>query len=87
MRRGSETSAAHEAGELGSVPLFVADFRVHVGSRLRPIFAFLFPGAALQGVGLLQLLPILTVTVGSTAGDEWRASPRSSHFSKGLKRR
>jgi ATP-binding cassette subfamily C protein len=71
MRLSLETLAARGLDKLGSLRTFIMDFAAHVGTRLWPTVGLLFAGAALEGVGLLLLLPILSVAVGSTAGEEW----------------
>ncbi len=60
--------------EFGSLAHFVRDFASYVGSRKARTAALLVAGAILEGMGLLLLLPILSVAVGSTPGDEWLGS-------------
>lgn len=60
--------------EFGSLAHFVRDFASYVGSRMARTVALLIAGAILEGAGLLLLLPILSVAVGSTPGDEWLGS-------------
>ncbi len=60
--------------EFGSLAHFVRDFASFVGRRTGRTAALLIAGAILEGAGLLLLLPILSVAVGSTPGDEWLGS-------------
>ncbi len=66
----SPVSAA-QPSRIGSLHHFVRAFLAYLGPRLPLVLCLVLAGAVLEGVGLLLLLPILSVAVGSAAGDEW----------------
>ena len=65
--------------QIGSLAEFAGEFRGYVGNRSARTGFLLLAGALLEGVGLLLLLPILSVAVGSGPRDEWLGS-----FTSGL---
>jgi ATP-binding cassette subfamily C protein len=65
--------AAEAGSRIGSLADFVRDFAAFLGGRWRHTAALLAAGAILEGVGLLLLLPILSVAVGPASGDGWLA--------------
>jgi ATP-binding cassette, subfamily C, bacterial len=50
---------------------FIRDFLDHMGSRRLPAAVLLILGALLEGVGLLLLLPLLGIVLGTGAGHPW----------------
>jgi ATP-binding cassette subfamily C protein len=59
---------------IGSLAQFAREFRAYVGDRSARTGVLLVAGALLEGVGLLLLLPILSVAVSSGARDGWLGS-------------
>lgn len=51
--------------------LFSREFLAFAGKRGFAVGIFLFLGALLEGVGLLLLLPLLSVVIGTGAGNAW----------------
>jgi ATP-binding cassette subfamily C protein len=51
--------------------MFAGDFLSHIGARRWKAGALLLSGALVEGVGVLMLLPILSVVLGSGAGNAW----------------
>lgn len=60
--------------QIGSLAEFAREFGAYAGNRLGRTVFLLVAGAILEGVGLLLLLPILGVAVGSAPQDEWLGS-------------
>lgn len=63
--------ASHERPEAAPVATLLRDFAAFAGSRTIFVGIFLALGAVLEGVGLLLLLPLLGVVLGSGAGNAW----------------
>ena len=70
-RMDSAREAAGEVDKASSLAAFVRDLIGHARGKLGYTAALLIAGAVLEGVGLLLLLPILSVAIGSVEGDEW----------------
>jgi ATP-binding cassette subfamily C protein len=66
-----KTKKALGWSKMGSLAHFVGDFASHVRGKWGRTSALLIAGAMLEGIGLLLLLPILSIAVGSGSGDEW----------------
>lgn len=61
---------AAQAADPGAIR-FVGDFLAHIGNRRFAAAALLLLGAVLEGVGLLLLLPLLGMVLGTGAGHPW----------------
>ena len=56
---------------LGSLREFVGDFRAYMGGRAWGAGLLLVLGALVEGIGLLLLLPILSVVLGAGSATGW----------------
>ncbi|MDP8912974.1 MAG: ABC transporter ATP-binding protein/permease [Pseudomonadota bacterium] len=74
MPQAANALSGDEGRGPSSLVPFVRDFAAHAGGKLGYTAVLLAGGAILEGAGLLLLLPILSVAIGSTPGDEWLGS-------------
>ncbi len=64
-------SSPTSARKLGTLREFTADFLAFMGPRAWSAGTLLVLGALVEGIGLLLLLPILSVVLGAGAGNAW----------------
>lgn len=71
LPRGAANSLTAPPAKAAPLAALVRDFAEFAGSRAIFVGLFLVLGALLEGVGLLLLLPLLGVVLGSGAGNAW----------------
>jgi ATP-binding cassette subfamily C protein len=78
-------------GRLGLLGELMSDLRTFIGSDSKKLGTLMVLGAALEGIGLLLLIPILSVTLDTGGENQWllalgqwlqQVAPTSSRFDK-----